>query len=254
MKSGPTTEEKAAVVITAAAKGHAARKVTRTLREEATSRQRAEEAARKAEEAARVVEEARQVEAAKKITSLAKGNAARKRVRALKESKAATEARQAMLRGAEVKAAQDAADAAIQEAIIRERHEAEAKAALAKKTAEFADEIENLSAGVRERDRQLHRLKGELASQASVLGSRDALIEELRLRIKELEAELSHAAEMVKLAAEDVKEGKAREDKLAHTIKKMAKPATKVCVYEWVCAWCVCACVRACVRVCAVCA
>lgn len=212
VKSGPTVEEKAATRITAAARGHAARRQVRTLRAES--------------QAVKSMEAAKQAEAATKITAVVKGNATRKRVAALKkaESERVFRAKQE----ADARAAREAAEAAIREAVLREQREQEAKLELATRTAELTEELHSLQAGIRERDRQLGRLKGDLASQVSLVYSRDATIEELKLRIKELEAEIAHLQEMMKLAEYDIRDGKEREAQLEKKIKSMAKPPTRV--------------------------
>ena len=223
VKSGPTVEEKAAVVITAAARGHAARKQVAALKQETA--------------AARAAEEKRQNLAATKITSVAKGRVARQQVAVMKkqeaqlkrEREAAAAAAAAMQqREAEARAAAEAARAAIQEAEARQRIEMSLKADIARRTAEFEEESSSLRQAVRERDVQLGRLKGDIATQLAVITTRNDLIDELRTRIKELEVELAHAAEMKKLMQLDIDDGKTRETDLGKKIKALQKPPMKV--------------------------
>lgn len=240
VKSGPTAEERAAVTITAAAKGHAARKQVKEMKEKAAVTRR--------------VEAQRRETAATKIASVAKGRAVRKqvssmRLKAEEDAKTAALAKQRaeeaafaeelrLAKEAQLRAAQEAADAAIREAILREKNESEAKAELTRKTAELNEEITSLQAGLRERDRQLQRLKSDMSSQLTLMTKKDATIEELLLRVKELEAEVVHCKELVKLAEDDVSDGKKREADLRDKIKAMMKPPTAVSAVFLPC--CVC--------------
>lgn len=230
VKSGPTVEEKAAVVITAAAKGHVARRQVASLKRDATAKRLQEE-------------HQRQVEAATKITAVAKGGVARRRVAEIRkqetqrkqvqaaavaaaaERQAAHEAAVAAANQAEIRAAKDAAAAAIREAELRGRNEQEARAELARRTDEMQAEMH---AAVRERDVQLARLKGELATQLAAVSSRDATLEELRELVKKLEADLASSLEMNKLLQLDVSDGKTREVNLAKQIKALQRPQMKV--------------------------
>jgi hypothetical protein len=226
VKSGPTKEEKAAVIITAAARGHAARKQVATLKQDAA--------------AARAAEEKRQAVAATKIASAAKGRVARRQVATMRAQheqlkrerteRLAAEAAAAATRQreAEARAAAEAARAAIQEAEARQRIEMGLKADMARRTAEFEEEVGSLRQAVRDRDVQLGRLKGDIATQLAVITTRTELIDELRTRIKELEAQLAHAAETQKLMQLDIDDGKTREVELGKKVKALQKPAMKV--------------------------
>lgn len=230
VKSGPTAEEKAAVAITAAAKGHVARKQVRELKTQAAEAKR-EEQRQRAEAATKIASAARGRAARKQVDSIKKDAQARKLEadRAAKEAALRAQEAEALAREAAAKrAAQEAADAAIREAILREKNEAEAKAELARKTAELNEEINNLQASVRERDRQLLRLKGDMSNQLTQLSKKDATIDELLIRIKELEAEIVHLKEMMTLAEQDVNDSKKREGELTLKIKNMQKPPMKV--------------------------
>lgn len=211
IKSGPTSEEVAATRITAAARGYTARRAVRVQRQEVATK--------------KAKEEREQAEAATKIASVVKGRVARRQVSQLRE----VERRrvQAAAREEEARATKAAADAAMREAALREQKEAEAKAALARRSAEFDAELERAHSVVQERDAQLAMLKGNLAKQTAAAASKDATISELRIRVKELEAELAHREEAAKLLQDDVADGRAREAKLTLTLKSLQRPATQ---------------------------